>query len=148
MRNFPEFKVKKFKPAMPRFEKYTKEPKEEDVPGLINGVQAGSKEEWWVAEALWSFNMTFDYQYSVYGGYGARGGQVIDFLVHTVPTFTPIYVMGRYWHKGSKVASDFIKIQDLKRYFGASIRDPEVWWTDKELTSKEAAMRMVRMRLL
>lgn len=72
----------------------------DDVPGLINGIQADSSYEWNIARSLWTLGWdTFDYQYSIYGGRNVRGGLVLDFVVPTRPAETVISVIGEYWHR-------------------------------------------------
>lgn len=70
-----------------------------DVPGLINGRQAGSSYEWNMARALWTLKWEFDYQVSLRGGHGRRGGVVLDFLVSTRPMRTVVNPIGEYWHR-------------------------------------------------
>ena len=41
----------------------------------------------------------FIYQFEFFGGH-IRGGQILDFLVHTVPFKTAIPVKGEWWHRG------------------------------------------------
>ena len=59
--------------------------------GLVYGKKPGSKEEWWIALALWRWGWTFGYQVSFFGGRRLKGGQVVDFMVDTVPLRTPLY---------------------------------------------------------
>lgn len=70
-----------------------------DIPGLINGQPAGSSYEWNAARALWALGWQFGYQIPVMGGRQVRGGQVLDFLVKTVPLKTAVIVNGDYWHQ-------------------------------------------------
>jgi hypothetical protein len=93
----------------------------EDVPGLINGKTAGSSYEWNVARALWTLGWEqFDYQKSLFGGRGVRGGVVLDFVVPTRPAETVISVIGEYWHRDT----DADKIEELKilSYMGHGTR--------------------------
>src|SRR4030043_1414668 len=76
----------------------------EEAIGLIQGMVPDSVEEWRVANSLTKFGWEYIYQASVMGGRSLRGGQVIDFLVETVPKQTALYVQGEYWH-GSKQES-------------------------------------------
>ena len=106
--------------------------------GLIYGTQPGSTWEWWVAVGLWSLGWTFDYQVWFLGGRILKGGQVIDFLVHTMPFSTPLYVYGDYWHGGPKKDHDALDRATLFNFMAGSLRKPEVL-TGEELTDQEAA---------
>jgi len=66
--------------------------------GLIHGVKAGSSYEWRVAISLTKYGWEFDYQASFFQGRRVRGGLVVDFLVHTIPLRTALFVDGEYWH--------------------------------------------------
>ena len=77
---------------------YVPEERVEEQIGLIQGRVPQSKEEWWVAKALWRLKEEFIYQFEFFGGH-IRGGQILDFLVHTVPFKTALDVKGEYWHR-------------------------------------------------
>ena len=70
----------------------------EDVPGLINGIQAGSSYEWNIARGGWALGWTFQYQVPMFGGRMVRGGLVLDFIFPTRPARTVIQPEGAYWH--------------------------------------------------
>jgi hypothetical protein len=85
---------------MPSFPKSSVVSDDEPM-GLIEGKTPDSKEEWWIALALWKLGHDFSYQVPVFGGYWVRGGQILDFIVHsTVPRETIIQFNGDYWHHG------------------------------------------------
>ena len=96
----------------------------EDVPGLINGQPAGSAYEWNVARALWTLGWTFTYQLPVLGGKKVHGGQVLDFLVHTVPLETAVIVNGNYWHQTDEDFKNNELMSALIRYGYAVNRQP------------------------
>lgn len=101
---------------------------------LIQGKEPDSKEEVRVATSLDKYGWEYTYQYPVYGGKSMRGGQVIDFLVSTVPTPTAVYVQGPYYH-GSKHEQKDKLLQDIA--FGALNYLVEVIETDKLETQEE-----------
>ena len=71
----------------------------DDAPmGPINGMMPQSSYEWNIARALWKMGWDFEYQVAVHGGWNMRGGQVLDFMVKTLPAKTPLAVDGGYWH--------------------------------------------------
>lgn len=70
--------------------------------GLIEGQQAGSSYEWRVAKSLWKYGWEFNYQVPLLQGRRIRGGLVVDFLVHTVPLPTALFVDGEYWHRNKE----------------------------------------------
>ena len=73
----------------------------DEAVGMVQGLTPASVEEWRVSQSLTKFGWDFVYQQAIAGGRNLRGGQVIDFLVMTVPKNTALYVQGEYWH-GSK----------------------------------------------
>jgi len=88
--------------------------KDEEQIGTIQGRTPGSREEWYVATALWRLGHTFIYQYEMFGG-DVRGGQYVDFLVvTTVPQSTFIQVYGEYWHSGELGSEDKFKLAQLE----------------------------------
>lgn len=88
--------------------------KDKEQIGTIQGRTPGSKEEWWVAQALWRLKHSFIYQYEMFGGH-LRGGQFVDFLVvTTVPRSTFIQVFGKYWHSGQLGAEDSFNLTRLE----------------------------------
>ena len=120
----------------------TKETFEESNPeppvGKIQGIQAGSKEEWRVYLALTKLKVRFTYQYAVNGGKRMRGGQVVDFLVHTAPVPTPVYVNGEYWHRTAKQMSDQIKQQNIVSELDGQCFEPLILWARNLQTVDQA----------
>jgi hypothetical protein len=115
---------------------FTYAPDEEQGVGTIQGIQAGSTEEWRVAQALGKFDIRFIYQYEIYDA-SVRGGIVLDFLVLTVPISTPLEVYGEYWHRGDLSSKDRMRgviIDDYFRgqalpllvFYGADLQDQEM----------------------
>jgi hypothetical protein len=68
----------------------------------INGKQVGSRNEWYIYQALRYRGVpTWAIEYQVYWGGGRMlGGQVLDFVVDLGGTPFIIRVMGKYWHPG------------------------------------------------
>lgn len=97
-----------------------------EVPGLINGRAPGSSYEWRVAVSLWKYKWAFEYQVSYFGGRSLRGGQVIDFLVLTVPLPTPLYVYGEYWHSSVQSEKDKLQRALLTNYLHGQIAEPVI----------------------
>ncbi|MGW8182253.1 MAG: hypothetical protein ACWGQW_26285 [bacterium] len=114
----------------------------EETMGLIQGKHPGSLKEWYYAVALWKYKWTFDYQVGIMGGRRLKGGQVIDFIVHTRPLTTPVYIYGEYWHGGTRKERDTLLRITLKNYFRGLIRDPIVI-EGKDLGDQEQADQMV-----
>lgn len=94
--------------------------------GLIYGKTAGSTYEWRYALGLWFWGWEFLYQVNFFGGRRTAGGQVIDFLVETIPIRTPVYVYGNYWHGGTKKDADTFARLTLQAAMGYSINPPLV----------------------
>jgi len=73
------------------------------------------------------------YQVNYFGGKRLRGGQVLDFLVPTVPLSTPIYANGTYWHSGARqTQEDLFAQRTLYDKMRGAIREPLIIW-DKYL---------------
>lgn len=117
--------------------------------GLIEGQRANSREEWRVANALWKLKFDFSFQVPVAGGRRFRGGFVLDFLVDTVPSPTPINVNGRYWHKGLMSPDERFKVIQLdflcREEFGSG---PLVELWGEDLQNMDMAFEHVRAVLL
>ena len=71
-----------------------------DFPEIkpVQNIMPDSKEEYWVALALYKLRLDFVFQRQVMGGRAVRGGQVVDFWVYTVPKPSILLVQGDYWH--------------------------------------------------
>lgn len=105
--------------------------REAETPiGTIQGRDPASKEEWWIALGLWRLGWKgrFIYQYEVFGGRSRRGGQLIDFLVFTIPLPTPIYVNARYFH--SRETEEMMKIHRVQSVMRGRWSDPLIIWDD------------------
>jgi hypothetical protein len=79
---------------------------DEQPLGLIKGKRAGSTYEWRVHLSLIKYGWEFDYQVAILGGRRIKGGQVIDFVVYTVPFPSILFVDSDYWHTGTKADRD------------------------------------------
>ena len=106
-----------------------KEP--EVVVQPIQGKMPNSKEEYYVALALYRLGHSFIYQYQVFGGRAIRGGQVLDFLVTTtVPLSTIIQVYGKYWHSGEMGSEDAFNLVALEHEFAGQAEILVLWAKD------------------
>lgn len=113
---------------------------------LIQGIAAGSTNEVNVAYALSKLELQFDYQY-VYGIYGVRGSQIIDFLVYTVPKPTPLFVHGRYWHTGKRATEDKLKMAELESQTHRFWDTPVIIW-EEDCETVDDAIEAVRKELM
>jgi len=92
--------------------------------GLIHGKQPGSSYEWHIAQALEKYGWEYQYQVPVLTGKRLAGGQVLDFLVKTIPMWTALAVDGEYWHRNDarhKMTKDIAMISALRKD-GYSVR--------------------------
>ncbi len=116
--------------------------KDEEAVGLIYGRTPGSKEEWYVAIALWRLKHSFIYQYEMFGG-DIRGGQFVDFfVVTTVPQSTYIQVFGKHWHSGELGSEDQFKLAQLEN---KGLPVIVLWGSD--LPDKEAAYTILSTKI-
>lgn len=114
----------------------------------IQGIMPDSKEEYWVSLALDLLKIEYIFQYSVLGGRGIRGGQIIDFWVKTVPLPTPLYVQGMYWHYGTaaRAQRSRMNIELLKRVMRGQILEPvEIF--DTECPDPDVTYNVVKRKL-
>lgn len=122
----------------------------EDLPEVkpVQGIMPDSKEEYWVALALYKLRIEFVFQYQVMGGRGTRAGQIIDFLVYTVPLPTMVLVQGYYFHYGtsSKTAATRLNIEILKRKY-SGIFDGPVELMDTEMLNPDQAYIVTKRKL-
>jgi hypothetical protein len=115
---------------------------EEEPIGLIQGQTPDSKEEWWIARALDRLKLSYTYQYPVNGG-RARGGYMIDFVVHTVPLWTMVEPVGNHWHTGELGADDKKRQADVESLMQDVARTPilNLWIPD--LTDRETVFQRI-----
>ena len=125
-------------------------PKTEPFPEIqpIQGMMPDSKEEYWVALALYRLKLDFEYQYQLFGGRRYKGGQVVDFWVKTVPLPTPILVQGYYFHYATaqKTAQTRLNIMYLKARLMGKANEP-VEIMDTEIPTPEDAYIVTKRKL-
>ena len=110
--------------------------------GTIQGLVPDSKEEWWVAKALWKLKHEFIYQYAYFGGY-IRGGQMLDFLVvTTAPLATVLDVKGEYWHRNEMTSEARFNLFQLEAALHGWARLIVLW--GKDLPNEEETYLKVR----
>ena len=121
-----------------------------DLPEIhaVQGIWPDSKEEYWVALALYRLHIDFRFQYQLFGGRRYKGGQVVDFWVYTKPLPTPILVQGWYFHYATaeRAARSRMNIVYLEsRLRGQANKPVEVF--DTEMPTPEAAYYVVKRKL-
>ena len=103
----------------------------------IQGMKAGSQNEYNVSIALKIMRLSYEYQYII-GMFGTRGSQIIDFLVYTVPKPTPLFVHGEYWHKGKKAIEDQLKLSEIASTMHNLWFEPVIIWGEQCETVEDA----------
>ena len=111
----------------------------------LNGIRVDSINEYNVGLALNKLGLEFAYQYYV-GGAGIRGSQIIDFLVYTVPKFSPLFVHGEYWHGGQYAAETELKAGLINSKMRGVWNMAVVIW-EHECETEEQAYNAVRAKL-
>jgi hypothetical protein len=136
----PRLKLKQRSARVPKLKDESDQP-----PYFIRGIQADSKDEYWVALALGIIEKItgwgWDYQKEVFGGRMRRGGNVVDFLVYTPGRWTILDPMGRYWHTGSR--EDQSQMKDVARKKNWRLI---AWFTD-ETPTRESVLSFLRREL-
>jgi len=112
----------------------------------VQGKMPESMLEWILALGLDRLKTRYTFQYDVAGGRSRRGGQVIDFMVWTVPLPTPLLAQGDYWHGGVKGSEDAFKLAEIVRFFKGQVRTPVLVW-EHEAPDVEAAVTILKERV-
>ena len=120
-------------------------PVEEEVIGLVQGQMPDSKEEWWVSQALYRYDVEFIFQWEIYGGRTRRGGLIVDFVVWN-PRFTPLLVHGDYWHRGELQGGDKTALIAIASYFNIGVENIPILWGENS-QSKEDVFAWVRANI-
>ena len=114
----------------------------------VQGIMPDSKEEFWVALALYKLKIDFVFQYQLFGGRRYKGGQVVDFWVYTQPLPTPIFVQGWYFHYSTaeKTAQTKLNLMYLEaRLNGKAMKPVEI--IDTEIPTPDDAYMVVKRKL-
>ena len=112
----------------------------------VRGIVVDSINEKNVALALDKLGFDYAYQYFYRGGSGVRGGQIIDFLVYTVPKFSPLFVHGEYWHTAKYAQETALKEADLNARMRGTWAEAVIIY-EYECETEEDAMKAVREKL-
>lgn len=114
---------------------------EERLPTVLQGKPVNSKEEARVAVGLSVLGWRYVYQQSYFGGRTTAGGIVVDFLVLTPGSATPLLMQSRYWHTiRDRRAKDFYQISRLSRI--PNLAQPiEIW--DYEVQTIQQTIRLL-----
>ena len=102
-------------------------PPEEEPLGLIQGQMPDSKEEYWVAQALYKYDVRFEFQWEIFSGRDRQGGLIVDFVVWN-PRFTPLLVHGNYWHKEELTGGDKTALIAIASYFNIAVESILILW--------------------
>lgn len=114
----------------------------------VQGIMPDSKEEYWVALALWKLHIDFVFQYQLFGGRKYKGGQVVDFWVYTMPLPTPILVQGWYFHYATAERTSQTKLNLMyleSRLNGKAMKPVEI--IDTEIPTPDDAYIVVKRKL-
>lgn len=117
------------------------------VTDASGSTRKATSNEKYVADALDKLNLEYDFQMSVAGGRTLAFGIVLDFLVHTRPQNTPVWVHGEHWHQGAKRASDIRAMQTVESYGQGTYRKGVEIWGD-ESNDPQRALMAVRRKIL
>lgn len=114
----------------------------------VQGIMPDSKEEYWVALALYKLHIDFVFQYQLFGGRKYKGGQVVDFWIHTMPLPTPLLVQGWYFHYATAERASQSKLNIMyleSRLNGKAMKPVEVF--DTEMPTPDDAYIVVKRKL-
>jgi hypothetical protein len=116
-------------------------------PATLQGKPIGSVHEWRFALALMYYKLEFMYQLDINGGRTRRGGQVLDFMVLTRPLYTPVHIVGLYWHDQSNKLDDELRRYSLMDQYRGQIREP-VYVYDTDIPNLDAAYQIVKKEMI
>ena len=122
-------------------------PVEPPPPATWSGKPIGSVQEWRFILALLDYELPFEFQVPVAGGRTRRGGLVLDFMVYTKPLFTPVSIIGEYWHSGENALDDELRERTLMKEYKGMIK-PLVKVKDYELPDVDTAKQVVRREMI
>ena len=114
----------------------------------VQGIMPDSKEEYWVALALYKLKIDFVFQYQLFGGRKYKGGQVIDFWIYTQPLPTPLFVQGWYFHYSTaeRAAQSRLNLMYLESSLkGRAMKPVEI--LDIEIPTPDDAYMVVKRKL-
>lgn len=114
----------------------------------VQNIMPDSKEEYWVALALYKLHIDFVFQYQLFGGRKYKGGQVVDFWVYTMPLPTPILVQGWYFHYSTAEKTSQTKLALMyleSRLNGKAMKPVEI--IDTEIPTPDDAYIVVKRKL-
>lgn len=114
----------------------------------VQGIMPDSKEEYWVALALYKLKIDFIFQYQLFGGRKYKGGQVVDFWVLTQPLPTPIFVQGWYFHYSTaeRAAQSKLNLMYLESSLNGKAMKP-IEILDIEIPTPDDAYMVVKRKL-
>lgn len=105
-------------------------------------VAKATSNEYNVAEALKELKIEFTFQMAIQGGKVAFG-MMLDFMLHTKPLPTPVWVHGEHWHMGAARKKDLKQMQILDDYMHGQVAIPiEIWGSQSG--SKEEAISALK----
>ena len=110
----------------------------QDSSGAIK--RAKSENEYIFALALQAEELTFLYEFALFGGQAVAGGVSVDFLVWN-PFGTPVEVVGKFWHRNQ--TRERWRASIIASYFG---REP-IEITEEETEDIAAARSSVKQKL-
>ena len=118
-------------------------PPEQEVIKPVQGQMPDSIQEYWVSQALYRYQVPFQFQWEIFGGRTRRGGLIVDFVVWN-PMFTPVLVHGNYWHMGELTGGDKTALIAIADYFKIGIENIPILWVKKDGQTKEDVFSWVR----
>jgi hypothetical protein len=94
---------------------------------LIQGKEA-TDIEYRVAVSLSKYKWNFEFQVPYLGGREIMGGQVVDFVVLTLPLPTPLWVQGEYWHETAVTDRDKLNREFMFAQMHGTFAPPIILW--------------------
>ena len=116
---------------------------EEEQIKPVQGQMPDSIQEYWVSQALYKFQIPFQFQFELFHGRDRRGGLIVDFVVWN-PMMTPVLVHGNYWHRGELSGGDKTALIAIASHFNIGVENVPILWVKKDGQTKEDVEAWVR----
>ncbi len=111
----------------------------------VQGMDA-SLYELYIAIALQKYDLDFEFQVSIMGGWTRSGGQVIDFIVYARPLKVPLEVNEEYWHKDPSY--EILQADMIRAALGPDYAPMQAIWGEECDTQDKADQSIRRLFIL
>ena len=102
--------------------------------------------ELYISISLQKYNLDFEFQYGISGGWTRSGGQVIDFMVNAKPLIIPLEVNEEYWHRDPSY--EILQADKIRAALGPGYGEMVSVWGEECDTQDKADQSIRRLFIL